>query len=153
MQRVLFVCLGNICRSPAGDNVFRNLIEQEGLQDQIECDSAGTIGYHTGNSPDSRMSATLKSRGYKIHGRARQIQVEDFNDFDLIVTMDDSNYKDVCKVAPNKEAEAKVKKFVSFCSEHDDTEVPDPYYGGQDGFEHVADLMEDGCRNLLNQLR
>lgn len=151
--RVLFVCMGNICRSPAGDNVFRHLVASASLEDSIGCDSAGTIDYHTGRPPDRRMSATLEQRGYPIHGSARQFTAGDFDAFDLILTMDEDNRRDVLALAESDEARAKVRSFTEFCSEHDQREVPDPYYGGDAGFALVADMIEDGCINLLDQVR
>lgn len=151
--RVLFVCMGNICRSPAADIVFRHLVEEAGLAEQVACESAGTIDYHVGNPPDRRMSATLARRGYPIHGAARHFTAEDFDHFDLILTMDEDNRENVLALAEDGEAEAKVKRFTAYCREHDLREVPDPYYGGDAGFELVADLIEDGCGHLLEDIR
>lgn len=151
--RVLFVCLGNICRSPAGENVFRSLTKKANLDQSISCDSAGTIGFHIGKTPDSRMSATIRSRGYQVTGQSRQFTKQDFQDFDLILTMDDSNFADITSLAHTSEDRQKVRKFVDFCTHMDFREVPDPYYGGDEGFETVADLMEDGCAGLLADIR
>lgn len=148
--RVLFVCMGNICRSPAGECVFRSLIDSNGYSGFIETDSAGTINFHEGNQPDSRMQATAANRGYNIQGAARQIKKEDFEAFDLIITMDDENFHKVSRIQPAGRTRASVHKFCEFCTEHDDSEVPDPYYGGQAGFEKVLDMMEDGCANLIS---
>ncbi|MDA0766404.1 MAG: low molecular weight phosphotyrosine protein phosphatase [Verrucomicrobia bacterium] len=153
MYKVLFVCMGNICRSPAGDNVFRHLVREAGLADRISCDSAGTLDYHVGKSPDPRMSAVLRRRGIPVEGRARHFKKADFQDFDLILTMDEDNRRNVLSLADSPADEHKVKPFAEFCSEHDLPEVPDPYYGGDEGFELVADLMEDGCTNLLEHIR
>ena len=147
--KVLFVCMGNICRSPAGECIFRSFVEEAGLEESIEIDSAGTIGFHEGNPPDSRMKATGKRRGYSIVGAARQIKPADFAAFDLIVTMDNENYHNVMRIKPSGETRATVKPFCEFCTEHSEEEVPDPYYGGAAGFEHVIDLLEDGCRSIL----
>ncbi|MGB0372938.1 MAG: low molecular weight protein-tyrosine-phosphatase [Opitutales bacterium] len=147
--KVLFVCMGNICRSPAGECIFRHIVESEGHSDTIEIDSAGTIGFHTGNSPDSRMRSAGAKRGYRIEGAARQLAEDDFQKFDLIVTMDDANFENASAIAPQGESRASLRKFCDFCEHHSDQEVPDPYYGGQSGFEHVLDLMEDGCRGIL----
>lgn len=152
-RKILFVCLGNICRSPAAENVFRNLVEREGLSTHFPCDSAGTIDYHHGKAPDARMSATLVERGYQIQGKARPFRTSDFQDFDLILTMDRENFEDVCQIAPPGADLGKVQPFTDYCTQHEHPEVPDPYYGGSAGFELVADLMEDGCRNLLDHLR
>lgn len=150
--RVLFVCWGNICRSPAGENVFRHLLSESDYADSIECDSAGTIDAHAGNSPDQRMGQTLEQRGIKVEGAARQIRTSDFDTFDLILTMDDFNRQEVLVLTRSKEDRAKVRSFTEFCQEHEATEVPDPYYGGDSGFELVADLITDGCQGLLEHI-
>lgn len=151
--RVLFVCMGNICRSPAGENVFRHAVKEAGLEHLISCDSAGTINYHTGKPPDRRMSSTIKSRGIPVEGSARHFTKADFQGFDLILTMDDDNRRDVLAQASTPEEEAKVKPFTEFCEHHELEEVPDPYYGGDEGFELVADLMDDGCAGLVEHVR
>jgi len=146
---LLFVCMGNICRSPAGENIFRHFVEEAGLREQITCDSAGTIGFHTGKSPDARMSKTIKKRGYQVTGHSRKFDFLDFKHFDLILTMDDENYDNIMKLTKTEEDRSRVKKFTDFCTTHNHTEVPDPYYGGDEGFELVADLIEDGSQGLL----
>jgi protein-tyrosine phosphatase len=151
--RVLFVCMGNICRSPAAEIVFRHIVEAERLDDRIEIDSAGTIGYHTGNPPDKRMSATLSARGYQPKGRARQVRHEDFDDFDLILPMDHENEADLRRMLRDRQSRAEIRAFSSFCAANPLGHVPDPYYGGAAGFEKVADIVEDGCRGLLKHLR
>jgi protein-tyrosine phosphatase len=151
--RFLFVCMGNICRSPAAEIVFRHLVEAENLDDRIEIDSAGTIGYHTGNPPDKRMSATLRARGYQPDGRARQVRQEDFDDFDLILPMDHENEANLRRMQRDGQSRAEVRAFSSFCAANPLGQVPDPYYGGATGFETVADIVEDGCRGLLKHLR
>ena len=147
--RVLFICMGNICRSPAGENIFRHLIQNAQLSAHITCDSAGTIGYHHGKAPDSRMSLTLKKRGYPISGTSRKFHPDDFDQFHLILTMDDENYANIIKLAENDTQRAKVQKFTDYCTQHPQQEVPDPYYGEGSGFELVADLIEDGATALL----
>ena len=151
--RVLFVCMGNICRSPAGDNVFRHLVAEAGLAGQIGCDSAGTLGYHAGKAPDRRMTAALEARGIPVSGAARQFRTGDFGRFDLILTMDEDNRREVRDLARNDDERRKVRPFTSFCGTFDDQEVPDPYYGGTRGFELVADMIEDGCAGLLDHVR
>jgi len=151
--RVLFVCMGNICRSPAAEIVFRRIVEAESLGDRIEIDSAGTIGYHSGNPPDQRMSATLRARGYEPKGRARQVRHEDFDEFDLILPMDDENEADLRRLKRDRQSRAEIRSFSSFCAANPLGHVPDPYYGGAEGFERVADIVEDGCRGLLKHLR
>lgn len=148
---VLFVCLGNICRSPAGENIFRHQVEQAGLSEQIDIDSAGTLDWHTGKRPDRRMCQTLRNRNIPTDGAARQFTAQDFFDFDLILTMDNDNYRNVTKLDPEGKFRDKVKKFSTFCQnpDHQIEEVPDPYYGGDEGFEFVADMLEDGCEQLL----
>ncbi len=152
--RLLFVCLGNICRSPSGENVMRHLIEAEGLGDRFELDSAGTAGWHIGKSPDSRMTAAARARGIEMKGRARQVGPEDFSSFDHIFAMDRSNYEDLLEVQSRCEnSTAKLQLFCELCEEHDEEEVPDPYYGGPEGFEKVLDLLEDGCAAFLSHWR
>lgn len=151
--RVLFVCLGNICRSPAAENIFREVVKEAGLSRQIIGDSAGTLGLHTGKKPDSRMSRTLAQRSYPVTGAARGFTREDFSSYDLILTMDCENRRDVLALARSPEEKAKVRDFTDFCQTHSESAVPDPYYGGQEGFEFVADLIEDGARGLLAHLR
>ena len=153
VTRVLFVCLGNICRSPAAENIFRQIVKEEGLSRQIIIDSAGTLGLHTGKKPDLRTSHTLTERGYLVTGAARGFSPKDFSEFDLILTMDRENRRDVLTLASSPEEEAKVRNFTDFCQNHTENEVPDPYYGGQDGFDLVADLIEDGSQGLLLHLR
>ncbi|MEM9445178.1 MAG: low molecular weight protein-tyrosine-phosphatase [Verrucomicrobiota bacterium] len=151
--RVLFVCMGNICRSPAAEGVFTSLVAEEELEDRIEIDSAGTISFHEGNPADPRMSAAAADRGYKLTSRARQIKQKDLSAFDLVITMDDDNYDNVLALSEDKQEREKVKSFCDYCKEHSDQTVPDPYYGGADGFEHVLDLLEDGCSNLLMDIK
>ena len=147
--RILFVCMGNICRSPAGEGVFRRLIKENGYEDLIQCDSAGTIGFHEGHPPDSRMSAAAARRDIPLSGQARKLKSADLEKFDLILTMDEENYRNVQAMARGEEQAKKIKRFCEFCANFSDTEVPDPYYGGHQGFEHVMDLLEDGCNRLL----
>jgi protein-tyrosine phosphatase len=150
--KLLFVCMGNICRSPAGENVMRHWIKKAGKANDITCDSAGTIGHHVGEAPDSRMSASAAKRGYTFTGRSRKFIAEDFHRFDLILAMDQANFDDICAMAKDAEKINKVRLFCDFVQAFDDSEVPDPYYGGAAGFEHVMDLMEDGCQCLLQQI-
>ena len=149
--RILFVCMGNICRSPAGEGVLLHLIKNKGVADKIICDSAGTIGYHEGHPPDSRMQLAARKRGIHLPSRARQIKRTDLDTFDLILTMDEENYRSVHALAQKEAQRAKIRRFCEFCTRHEDSEVPDPYYGGEHGFEHVLNLMEDGCEQVLNE--
>lgn len=151
--RVLFVCMGNICRSPAAEIVCRKLLLESDFADSVEIDSAGTIGYHAGKGPDPRMAATLKERGYPIFGRSRQVIPEDLDDFDLILVADEENLADLRLLDRGGSRTAKIKLLVEYCETHDVPRVPDPYYGGQRGFEEVADLVEDACTGLLGKLR
>lgn len=149
IHRVLFVCLGNICRSPAAENVLRMKAAQAGRAAEFEIDSAGTIGHHRGSAPDGRMADALRRKNIPSEGCARQIRKQDLEFFDLIVTMDETNLSDVRNLDPAKLHHAKIQPFVSFCRHHDDPRVPDPYYGGQRGFDHVIELLEDGCEGIL----
>ncbi len=149
-HRVLFVCLGNICRSPAAEIIFRKLVADAGREAEFEIDSAGTIGHHAGAAPDSRMAATLEARDYRICGRSREIRRADLEHFDLIVTMDETNLKDVQRLDRSGTLHHKIRPLVGFCRDHDDARVPDPYYGGQRGFDHVIRLLEDGCQGVLD---
>ncbi len=152
--RLLFVCLGNICRSPAAEGVMRHLVEREGLGDRIECDSAGTYGGHAGEKADPRMRRAAAARGYDLTHRSRMIRTDDFDRFDMILTMDDSNYERVHRLAPSVEAAAKIHRMTSFCRSHPGADhVPDPYYEGAAGFERVLDLLEDACMGLLQELK
>ncbi len=146
------MCLGNICRSPAAEIIFTKLVCDAGRKQDFVVDSAGTIGHHQGSSPDARMSDALKRKGYSIHGNARKIEAEDLENFDLIVTMDESNFSDVKALDKTGIYHSKVHPFVSYCHSHDDPRVPDPYYGEQRGFDHVIALLEDGCGGILKSL-
>ena len=152
--RVLFVCLGNICRSPTAEAVMRHLLQQQHLEDQIEVDSAGIGGWHAGNPPDSRSSGVGHKRGIPLSGQARQVATKDFDAFDLLVAMDKSNREDLWSLAPTARARAKVHLLRDFdpkCSRHAD--VPDPYYGGAEGFENVFDICQTACTGLVEHLR
>ncbi|MBE9034829.1 low molecular weight protein-tyrosine-phosphatase [aff. Roholtiella sp. LEGE 12411] len=148
--KLLFVCLGNICRSPSAENIMNHLIEQAGLSDRIFCDSAGTSSYHIGSPPDQRMSAAAaKKLLIKLRGRARQFKKSDFQDFDLILAMDRENYQDILSLDQTGQYHHKVRLMCDFCSRHTLKEVPDPYYGGLEGFNQVIDLLVDACEGLL----
>ncbi|WP_375500701.1 low molecular weight protein-tyrosine-phosphatase [uncultured Nostoc sp.] len=152
--KLLFVCLGNICRSPSAENIMNHLIEQAGLSEHILCDSAGTSSYHVGSPPDRRMSAAAATKlGIKLRGRARQFKKSDFQDFDLILAMDQENYENILNLDQTKQYQHKVRLMCEFCSRHSLKEVPDPYYGGQEGFNRVIDLLIDACEGLLTKVR
>ncbi|XXG88301.1 hypothetical protein AAC387_Pa12g0528 [Persea americana] len=157
---VLFVCLGNICRSPAAEGVFRDIVSRKGLLPKFTIDSAGTIDYHEGNEADPRMRAAAKRRGIVITSISRPIRPSDFIDFDLILAMDMQNRDDIFE-AFNRwkqrdslphDAYKKVRVMCSYCKRHKETEVPDPYYGGPQGFEQVLDILEDACESLLDDI-
>lgn len=153
MINVLFVCLGNICRSPAAEGVMIHMLEQAGLNSLVKCDSAGTSAYHAGEPADSRMQLHAKKRGYNLPSISRQLTSEDFETFDYIITMDRSNYTNTLDFAPNEESKSKVIPMSHLCIEHSIIGVPDPYYGGDDGFEEVMDIVEDGCSALLEKIK
>lgn len=152
--KLLFVCLGNICRSPTAEGVMRHIVEQEGLANDFEIDSAGTGSWHIGESPDPRSTAHAEARGIAIGGKARQVTGADFDHYDLILAADSYNYRDLQAIAPTDELEAKVKMLREFdpMSTPDDLDVPDPYYGGPSGFDDVIDLVEAACRGLLDSV-
>ncbi|MBQ4278409.1 MAG: low molecular weight phosphotyrosine protein phosphatase [Rikenellaceae bacterium] len=152
-QRVLFVCLGNICRSPAAEGIMQKLVEGEGLSDRIEVDSAGTYGGHAGDAADPRMRRAAAARGYDLTSRSRKIVSDDFDRFDRIVVMDDTNYERVHRMAPDIASAEKICRMTDFCRRHRADHVPDPYYEGADGFERVLDLLEDACAGLLDDMR
>ncbi|NJP20137.1 MAG: low molecular weight phosphotyrosine protein phosphatase [Hydrococcus sp. CRU_1_1] len=167
--KLLFVCLGNICRSPAAENIMNHLIVQAGLsesstetlrlsdglrqRERIICDSAGTSSYHIGSPPDRRMSAAAAMRGISMTGRARQFQVADFENYDLILAMDKDNYLDILALDPRQQYRHKVRLMCEFATRHQIQEVPDPYYGGREGFEKVIDLLLDSCEGLLEYVK
>jgi protein-tyrosine phosphatase len=154
--RVLFVCLGNICRSPTAEGVMRALVTEANLQDSIELDSAGTGGWHVGSAPDARASATARGRGIVLQGSARQVRDEDFFDFDLLLAMDSENMRELRARAPGENERAKVKLLRDFdpaSSGTADLDVPDPYYGAPGGFEEVFDLVHGACEGLLERIR
>jgi protein-tyrosine phosphatase len=152
-MKILFVCLGNICRSPTAEIVFRELVAREAPELSIEVDSAGTAGYHVGDPPDARTRQAALRRGYDMSGRrARIVQPEDFSRFDLILAMDRQNLDVLNRRAP-AEARARIRLFLEFAPGADNTDVPDPYYGGANGFEEVLDLVEAAARGLLEHVR
>jgi protein-tyrosine phosphatase len=144
--------MGNICRSPAGHCVFQHLVNDAGLSDQFEIESAGTIGFHVGSPPDPRMQQVMRARGIPVIGHSRQLLAADLEHYDLILAMDQDNLAGARSLDPQGKYHDKIQLFCDYCTEHDETEVPDPYYGGDRGFDHVLDLIEDGCQNLLKQL-
>ena len=141
--------MGNICRSPAAEGVFRKLVSDAGRAGEFEIDSAGTISYHAGDPADHRMRAAARRRGYELDSIARRIRADDFERFDLVVTMDDENFDAVSSMNPG--GRARVVRMCEFASDRSVSEVPDPYYGGDAGFERVLDILEDTCANLLKE--
>ncbi len=146
--KILMVCLGNICRSPLAEGILRSKLSEDFI-----VDSAGTGGWHAGELPDKRSIATAKNRGLDItNQRARQFKRSDFDTFDHIFVMDNSNYKDVLALAPNEEAKSKVKLILNEIFPNENVDVPDPYYGGQDGFENVFDILDQACEEIARKL-
>ncbi len=152
-QKILFVCLGNICRSSAADEILRQQATERGLGDTMTIDSAGTYGGHAGELPDPRMRAAGKKRGYNFTHRSRRVRSEDFERFDLFLAMDDSVYESLSRLAPSVEALQKLERMADYIPTHFGYDyVPDPYYEGADGFELVLDMLEEGCAVLLDRL-
>ena len=153
MVKILFVCLGNICRSPTAHGVFESMLESEGLSGSVFVDSAGTGAWHTEHLPDRRAQEAAVSRGFDLsHIRARQVKVEDFESFDYILAMDKTNLQDLLALSPEAYKE-KIKLFLSFGQDSKTVEVPDPYYGGVKGFSIVLDLVESACLGLLDEIK
>jgi protein-tyrosine phosphatase len=150
---VLFCCLGNICRSPTAEGVFRRLVEQRGLADVIQVDSVGTGDYHVGHPPDYRAVAAAKLRGYDLSAlRARQVSAEDIVGFDYVLAMDHANLADLIAMSPTRQR-GKPRLFMDFSRRYPGAAVPDPYNGRDNGFEIVLDMVEDGARGLLEHIR
>ena len=153
VTRVLFVCMGNICRSPTAEGVFRHLVEQQGLSETIATDSAGTHDYHIGDAPDARSQSAASRRGYDLSAlRARQVTREDFSNFDYVLAMDAHNRNLLLQQCP-QEYRGRVSLFLEFASGDVPREMPDPYYGGAQGFETVLDLAENAVQGLLNHIK
>ncbi len=146
---ILFVCLGNICRSPTGEGVLQHLVEERGLDSKVTIDSAGTIGYHEGNPADRRMRDHASKRGYDLTSRSRKIVADDLDRFDLVIAMDRQNHSDIMEIDPTA---TNVKLMSDFLDDSWPVDVPDPYYGGADGFETVLDMIEAACPNILDEL-
>src|SRR5690606_799835 len=154
MKKVIFVCLGNICRSPSAEGIMKRIVQDNGLENEIFIDSAGTMGYHTGERADSRMIHHALRRGYDLTSVARKFDPrKDFQEFDYIVAMDNQNYNDLRSFDPQGKYHHKIYRMVEFCRNVQVEEVPDPYYGGFDGFELVLDILEDACYGLLGKIK
>lgn len=154
IKKILFVCLGNICRSPAAEGVMKAIVDANGDNERFEIDSAGTGNYHIGDLPDRRMRVHAQRRGYNLTHRCRQVKESDFNDFDLIIAMDESNRRNLYRIAPTPEAEEKIimmADFADVATRYD--YIPDPYYEGAEGFELVLDLLESACQNLYQIIK
>ncbi len=151
-MRILFVCMGNICRSPTAEGVMRRLAEDAGLD--VEIDSAGVGGWHAGEPPDRRATLAARRRGITLEGAARQVTLDDFRRFDLLIALDRSNLSELLAIAPDEDAAEKVRLLREFDpAAGGDLDVPDPYYGGDRGFETVLDMVEAACRGLIDELR
>lgn len=153
MPSILFICLGNICRSPAAEAIFRNIVRSNNREPAVwNIDSAGIGSWHVGELPDRRMRVHANNRGIAMEHRCRQVKPSDFDDFDLIVAMDSSNISDLKDIAPSPEAQKKIVPMARYLKNYNDDHIPDPYYSGAEGFEHVLDLLEDACLNLYKSL-
>ena len=151
--KILIVCMGNICRSPSGEAVLRAKVREAGLEKHVKVDSAGTHGFHAGEAPDERATRAAKKRGYETSNLvARQVTKEDFVHYDLILAMDWDNHALLQQIAP-RQFHHKIKLLMSFATEHESAVVPDPYYGGADGFEVVLDYVEDACVGIVDFVR
>ena len=151
--KILFVCLGNICRSPSAEAVMKAMIEKKGMSDYFEIDSAGTLAYHKGEKADLRMRQHASKRGYNLTSLSRPVNPEkDFKYFDMIIGMDDRNIRDLNQLALDEKSRKKIYKMTDFAQNMTMSVVPDPYYGGDAGFELVLDILEDSCEGLINRL-
>jgi protein-tyrosine phosphatase len=153
IKKILFVCLGNICRSPAAEGILKKFVQQENLNVKFQIESAGLLDYHEGENYDPRMIRHALKRGYSLEGKSRPFSSEDFRKFDLIIAMDNEIFDTLNSMDKRKEFWKKIFKMTDFSSHKDFDEVPDPYYLGADGFELVLNILEDSCKGLLNKLK
>jgi len=153
-MRILFVCLGNICRSPAAEGIFQHLLEANGLGNKVSCDSAGTVGYHEGEGAYPKMKKVALHRGYDLASISRPVRPErDFEEFDLVIGMDDQNIKDLNRMAPTGKLKEKIRKMTDYCTTRKYNSVPDPYYGETRDYELVIDILEDACGGLIEAIK
>lgn len=152
MNKILFACLGNICRSPIAEGIFRDIVEKNGNSNNFEIDSCGTAAYHVGELPDARMRKTASKHGITLNHKGRQIKNSDLDYYDLILVMDRSNYQDVIHLCQSHEQKRKVKFLREYDLKSSNNEVPDPYYGGTNGFEEVYQIVVIACQNLFIEL-
>lgn len=152
MTKILFVCLGNICRSPTAHGIFQKMIDEAGLQEKFQVDSCGTGSWHIGHHPDERMQKAALKKGYDLSTlTARKLALKDFKQFDYILAMDTRNLADIIKLAPDQ-YKGRIQLFLDYADDKNLLEVPDPYYGGEQGFEHVVNLIESGCEGLFDKV-
>lgn len=155
-MKVLCVCLGNICRSPTAEGILKFYLKDSNLEDQVFVDSAGTSAWHSGEPPDGRSAYYAGLRGFKLAGASRQIQDQDFEEFDLILAMDAKNLFDLQKLCPEKKFESKIRVVTSYCQKHEgpilEQGIPDPYHKGEEGFLYVLDLLEDACLEIVSEI-
>lgn len=151
MINIIFVCMGNICRSPSGEAVMNKLIKRARLENKIKCDSAGTIAHHEGEQADARMKRHALKRGFRLKSVARKFKNIDYKNFDYIIAMDGANYQDLLSFDEEGKYKNKIS-MMTYYAKGDYSEVPDPYYGGPDGFENVLDILEDSCSGLLEEI-
>ena len=151
--KILFICLGNICRSPSAEGILKKMVSEQGLNDRFYIDSAGTLSAHKGELPNDQMRTHARMRGYELTSRSRPIKYDDFFDFDLIIGMDDQNISDLQRRAPDSESKTKIQRMTDFCSKFNADHVPDPYYGGFEGFEYALDLIEDACLGIIEKYK
>ena len=153
MKRILFVCMGNICRSPAAEGILKKYIYREGLNEQFQIDSAGLLDYHEGETYDSRMIDHALKRGYDLKGTSRQFIPDDFKKYDLIIALDNEIFDSIKSLDKKKQFAKRIVKMTDFYSKNDFDEVPDPYYESSKGFELVLNILEDSCKGLLKELK
>lgn len=152
MIKVVFVCLGNICRSPSGEGIFTSFVNERGYSDVIDIDSAGTSAYHVGEHADSRMRKHASRKGYRLESRSRQFVLSDLESFDYIIAMDSSNYRDIIRLDRSNSYKDKVFMMCDFSKEYFNQDIPDPYYGGPEGFDTVIHMLEEACSGLLEYI-